>query len=154
MSRTLITPAEVISKAFSADEILSPDAVLEEDILSAEEGRLVPVIGRPLYDALRKGLHTELVGEYIAPALALHTRLLIQGRLNVRTTSVGTTAPHDKPTETALHALRASLRRQASLLMRRLTVHLNRNTERYPEYNPAYNPLNRCSTDGNLIQIL
>ncbi len=152
MKRTLITPAEVISRAFSTDELLSPDALLEEDIAAAEEGRLVPVIGRPLCEALHQGLHPELIDEYIAPALAFHTRLLIQGRLNIRTSSVGTTAPRNRPSEGELHAQRASLRRQASLLMRRLTLHLNQNSERYPEYDPSRNPLNRCSTDGNLVQ--
>ena len=38
-------------------------------------------------------------------------------------------------------------------LTRALAEHLNTQASDYPEYNPDTNPLNRCSIDGNIVQV-
>ena len=45
------------------------------------------------------------------------------------------------------------IRSKARTLSRRLSDHLNAHSDEYPEYNPNANPLNRCSIDGDIIQI-
>lgn len=85
------------------------------------------------------------------------TRLLVQPRLDLRTGRIGTLAPESDngtaPDETALRALRRSLRCEADALLRRAVAHLEAHAALFPAYDSDRNPLNRCTTDGGFVQI-
>lgn len=155
--KTLITPAQVIALAFADGEYLPPQSVTEADIAAAEQRHLAPIVGTALYEKLLLGGYAAFAEEYLAPAIALCTRLSIQPRLDIRTGGCGTVAPrssaYQPASEATLARLQKSLRTQAQTLLRRASDHLDAHSDEFPEYNPRANILKRCSTDGNLVQI-
>lgn len=156
--KTLITNEDVIALAFSQNELRSPSIITKADITEAESRYIDPILGAELRKALDEGNYPELLNGYVAPAIAAWTRCLVQPLLANRCeaclssdeTSVyeSTTAGNNR-----LGAVLCTLRRKASILSRRLSSHLNTHSETYAEYNPALNPLNRCSIDGDIVQI-
>lgn len=155
--KTLITPHEVHRHAFAGGEPLAHDAVGEADIAAAESAFLRPIVGAELHDALLAGRYPEFVADYLTTALALATRTLIQPRLDLRTTQLGTLSPkadNGSPAEVPLlERLRANLRREAMLLLRRASNYLDDHAANFPEYDPHENILHRCMTDGGFVQI-
>ena len=155
--KTLLTPVQVLRHAFGGGEYLPPETITEADIAAAEERYLRPVLGAALHDRLLEGGHAAFTANYIAPALARFTRLLVQPRLDLRTGRIGTLAPESDngsaPDKTALHALRRSLRCEANALLRRAAAYLDAHAAEFPTYDPDRNPLNRCTTDGGFVQI-
>ena len=154
----LITPVQVVQLAFPPDESLPADAVTDADIAAAARRYLIPVIGNRLYEKLMIRTDRTFVDQYLAPPLALYTRLLIQPRLDIRTGRCGTTAPKPDGTsaasEESRRMLRKSLLTQARALMVRAVEYIELYAESFPEYDPEENILKRCSLDGKLVQIL
>lgn len=154
---TLISPAQAVRLAFGDGEWLPPEALTEADIAAAEERHIVPVIGRALHERLLEGQYPDFVTFHLAACTALFTRALIQPRLDIRTGQSGTTAPKtdygSAPDTTARRALRRSLLAQARTLLRRAAGYLADHRDTIPEYDPDTDILNRCTTDGNLVQI-
>lgn len=150
--RSLITPAEVLSSAFSPEEMYTSAAVSELDIAAAEERYLVPVLGRALYDKLLAGNYQSLRLNYIIPQVAAWTRYMVEPLLASRCHVCHTAKPSAAENE-ALEERRRSLKLQARALTRALVEHLNTSAALYAEYNPTNNPLNRCSIDGNIVQV-
>ena len=159
--KTIITPAEAVASAWGSGEYAAPDTVAVADIAAAEERHLLPVIGRPLAEALAAGRYEELRTDYVMPALALFVRAGIQSSLDVRTGQAGTVvqsgtycAPADTVARQSLHR---SLRRRAETLLRRLSDRLEADAScaapSYPEYDPRRNILKRCMTDGGIVQV-
>lgn len=155
--KILITPVEVHRHAFAGGVRLPSDAVTEADILTAEERYLRPVLGATLLDALREGSYTDFTDEYLVCCLALLTRTVLQPRLDLHTTAIGTLAPKaDNGTAadtTELRRLHENLRRQAQTLLRRASDYLDAHAEAFPEYDARQNIYHRCSTDGGFVQI-
>ena len=155
--KTLLTPVQVLRHAFGGGEYLPPETIAEADIAAAEQRYLLPVLGTALYEELLAGEHAAFTADYLAPALARFTRLLVQPRLDLRTGRIGTLAPESDngtvPDETALRALRRSLRCEADALLRRAVAHLEAHAALFPAYDSDRNPLNRCTTDGGFVQI-
>ena len=142
---TLISPAQAVRLAFGDGEWLPPEALTEADIAAAEERHIVPVIGRALHERLLEGQYPDFVTSHLAACTAL------------RTGQSGTTAPRtdygSAPDTTARRALRRSLLAQARTLLRRAAGYLADHRDTIPEYDPDSDILNRCTTDGNLVQI-
>ena len=155
--KTLITPQQVHRHAFAGGEPLAPEAVAVVDIAAAEASYLRPVVGEAMHDALLAGRYPDFVADYLLTALALLTRLVIQPRLDLRTTRIGTLeAKADNgsaPDPVALDRLRKNLRHEAMILLRRASEHLDAEAARYPEYDPNVNIFHRCTTDGGFVQI-
>ncbi len=155
--KTLISPTQVRRLAFGDGEQLAPDAITQPDIAAAEERHLVPVVGRALHEKLLGGSYPELVDDYLAAPVALLARLAAQPRLDLRTGRRGTTVAYDDAARPADEATRRrlmqALRSEARALLRRAARHLATENRRYPEYVDASNILNRCTTDGGLVQI-
>ncbi len=156
MMKTLITPAQAITLAFTDGGYIAPDTVTEGDIAAAEQRYIAPVTGHALLEKLLDGAYPEFAAEYLAAPAALFTRIVIQPRLDVCSGNYGTVAPKSsayQPAGTeALRELRRSLHRQARTLLRRASDHLEAHAAEFPEYDPRANILNRCSADGNLVQ--
>ena len=93
MAQNIITPAEVIAIAFGDGEWLSSEAIGTADISAATELWIRPIVGQALLDEVEKGRYAELKTEYIIPAVATCTRLLVQSRLNVQTSQLGLSSP-------------------------------------------------------------
>ena len=155
--KTLITPQQVHRHAFAGGEPLAPDAVGEADIAAAESAYVRPVVGEKLHDALLAGRHPDFVSDYLLTAVALLTRLVVQPRLDLRTTRIGTLAAKADngavPDAAALDRLRKNLRHEAMTLLRRASEHLDAEAASYPEYDPQANIFHRCTTDGGFVQI-
>ena len=155
--KTLITPQQVHRHAFAGGEPLAPDAVSVADIAAAEAAYLRPVVGEAMHDALLEGRYPNLVADYLLTALALLTRFVVQPRLDLHTTRIGTLAPKadngSSPDAVSLDRLRKNLRHEAMQLLRRASEHLDAEAARYPEYDPHANIFHRCTTDGGFVQI-
>ncbi len=155
--KTLITPTEAVALAFGDGEYVAPEAIAEADIAAAERRYIVPVVGQKLYARLTEGAHAEFTAEYLAPAAALWTRVLVQPRLDVRTGQCGTVAPKPAGAQPASDAqclrLMRSLRTKARTLLRRAAEYLAENAKSFPEYDPQDNILKKCTIHGNFIQI-
>lgn len=157
MNKTLTTQTQVIELAFAEAEYMPATAVSPAEIAVAEERYIIPVTGRALYEKMLEGDYPELRDEYVAPAAALFTRLGMQPMTDLRSGRFGTVAPtsdYYRPADRAqLLDLRQSLLHKGRTLQRRLSDHLQHNGGLYPEYSPEENILNRCSTDGGIVQI-
>ncbi len=155
--KKLITNEQVISLAFGDGEYLSPEAVLDSDIVAATSRYIIPVVGTELYEALLNGSHTELLNDFIAPALAMAARTMIQPALNVRTGQLGlqisSTLRADSSTKTAMQTLQKSLRNRRQTLLKRLSNHLKNHASEFAEYNPNNDAMQKCSIDGGFVQI-
>lgn len=153
---TLVTPLQVLKLAFGEGEYLPPEIIAEADIAGAEQRHIVPVVGRALYEKMLDGAYGEFVEEYLEVPVALFARLAVQSGLDVRTGRRGTTAPKSSCSQpadaAALRRLRNSLRMRARALLRRASEYLAAHCDEFPEYDPARDICNRCTTDGNLVQ--
>lgn len=154
---TLISPAQVLRRAFTPDEPLPPATIDEATVAAAEHRYIVPVIGPALYKRLLAGDHADFRDSFLAAPIALFARLIVQPRLDIRTGQCGTAAPKgdfgQPAAATALRTRQRALRTEARTLLRRASEHLAAHWNEFPEYDPAHDILKRCSTDGNLIQI-
>ena len=155
--RTVITPEQTVALAFGEGNYLSADIISSADIAAAQHRYIVPIVGEELLDMILDGDYSELVGEYVAPALAYATRLIVQPAINLRMGDSGLVAPRgeamESPDESAVEALMGSLKIRTRQLLKRLSAFLNQNSEDFPEYKPESNVLNRCSIDGGFVQI-
>lgn len=157
MMNAIITPQQVISLAFGEGEYLSSNIVTQADIVAAQERYIVPILGERLVARLADGEYQELAEEYLAPVIALATRLLVQPAVSLRMGDSGLVAPRgdtmEPPQKSAVDALMLSLKKRVRMLLRRLSRYLDSNAARYPEYDSKCNVLNRCSIDGGFVQI-
>ena len=158
MKKTLTDAAEVTAVAFAETEYMPETAVSTAVIAVAEERYIVPVVGRALYEKMLEGQYGTLREEYVVPAAAFFTRLEMQPLTNVRSGRFGTAVPYSENCRPAdrrqILDLRHTLREKGRTLLRRLSDHLERHADDYPEYSSQHNILNRCSTDGGIVQIL
>ncbi len=154
---TLITPLQTIALAFNDGEYVAPSTVSDSDIAAAMHRYVEPVIGRRLAEALAEGRYEALKEEYVAPALAMSVRTLIQRSLNVRTGQAGLSIPTGRGSDTALKSasdeLQRSLRHRRRALLRRLSDYLAAHAEEFPEYRPEEDAMKKCSIDGGFVQV-
>ena len=157
MKQSIITPQQVVEIAFSDGGYLSPDAIAQVDIEAAAERWVKPVVGEALLEAVEAGRYEELREEYLKPALALYTRLLVQPRLNVATSQLGLTVSVGSAGKVAEASHRSelmqALRTRARTALRALSHYLDSHVGQFAEYDPRKNVLNRCSCDGGFVQI-
>lgn len=155
--RVVITPEQVVALAFGECNYLSADVVSVADIAAAQSRYIVPIVGEELLEMILEGDYGELADEYVAPALAYATRLIVQPAINLRMGDSGLVAPRgdamQSPGESAVEALMGSLKIRTRQLLKRLSAFLNQNIDTFPEYKPECNVLNRCSIDGGFVQI-
>jgi hypothetical protein len=155
--KTLITNEQVITLAFGDGEYLSPEVILDSDIASAEDRYILPVVGEELYQALLAGSQKVLLDDYVAPALAMAVRTMIQPALNVRTGQAGlhisSSMRADSSTKTAVQTLQKSLRTRRQALLKRLSNYLRNHSAEYPAYDPGRDILQKCSIDGGYVQM-
>ena len=155
--KNLITNEQVISLAFGDGEYLSPEAILDSDIASAAYRYIIPVVGTELYEALLDGSHPTLLDDFVAPALAMAVRTMIQPALNVRTGQLGlqmsSSLRADSSTKTAMQTLQKSLRLRRQTLLKRLSNHLKNHASEFPAYDPSADVLQKCSINGGFVQI-
>ncbi len=148
----IITPAEVAALAFPGS--LDPEGgfVAQASILAAQHKFLKPVVNN-LYTTLEN--HPELLEEYVKPALAQWVRFLALPAIAAQVGGTGIIAPRGQNFESvapmSAATLRARSKADARALTRRMVEHIEANTARYPEYDPALNVLNRTSTTGNIV---
>jgi hypothetical protein len=156
MKQTLITPERVMTLAFCDGECMDAATVSVVDIAVAEERYVVAAVGTEMYEAMRAGKYTDFCEEYVAPVVAVRTRLLMLPTMVTRSGCFGVSVPASStmksPSKEQLALLERSLREKARTLQRRMCRYLNDNTGQFAEYDPAKNLFNRCSNDGNIVQ--
>ena len=157
MKQTLITPEKVVALAFSESECIDAASVSMLDIAVAEERHVVSTVGPEMYAAMCDGDYEEFCEEYVAPVVALRTRLLMLPTMVARSGrgGVGTiaTSTVKVPSDRQIARLERSLREKARTLQQRMSRYLNENAEHFPEYDPQQNVLNRCRCYGGFVQI-
>jgi hypothetical protein len=155
--KNLITNEQVISLSFGDGEYISPEVVLDSDIASASFRYIIPVVGAELYEAMLNGSHRSLLEDFVAPALAMAVRTMIQPALNLRTGQLGlqisSSLRADSSTKSAMQTLQKSLRLRRQTLLKRLSDHLKNHASEYPAYDPDNDALQNCSIDGGFVQI-
>ena len=150
---TLIYAQSVYALAFSTQERYTSAVITNIDIVEAQSRFLEPILGRELLNSLIDGNHADFVANYAAPTLAAYVRYLVEPLLELRSTPChgeGITSASNSRVELSCEALR----RKAAALRRRMSDYLNANAEKFSEYNPENNPLNRCVIYGNIVQTL
>lgn len=155
--QTLITSAVVIERAFRDGEYIAPETIDDTSIVTAQESYIRPMTGDALYEKLLEGLHAEFVEEYLAPPLALYVRYLMAPQLDIRHGQAGTLQPRSDTftaaSDDTMQRSRRTLLKNARRLLRRASDYLDRHTAEFPDYDPMSNILNRCSIDGEFVQI-
>ena len=158
MKQTLITPETVIALAFCDGECQDAATVSVVDIAVAEERHVISVVGSKMYEAMRMGKYADFCEEYVAPVVALRTRLLMLPSMVARSGCFGVSVPASStmksPSKEQVALLERSLREKARTLQRRMSRYLNDNASQFAEYDPAKNLLNHCSNDGNIVQTI
>ena len=99
--KNIITNEEVIELAFGDGEYVSPDVVGDADIAAAAIHYIIPVVGAELYEEMLEGSHPTLRNDFVAPALAMAVRTMIQPSLNVRTGQAGLHIPSSARADTS-----------------------------------------------------
>ncbi len=153
----LITPRQVIELAFNDSEFITSDVISNSDITTAELRYFKPILGYKLYARLRsENRASVLIDEFLAPAIAIATRLITlpmlaakSGRFGV---SVLQTTNQKSATDSELSSIRRSLLLKLRMHQRLLTDYLEDNRELYPEYMSHQNSLKRCSISGGIVQ--
>ena len=82
--KTILTPSQIYTLLFSAEENYNPSAVRESDIAIAESRYLLPIVGESLYNALLNSDYAELRDDYVAPMLGAWTRYIVEPLLAER----------------------------------------------------------------------
>ena len=155
--KNLITNEQVISLAFGDGEYLSAEVILDSDIASAAERYILPVVGADLYEEMLNGSQKTLLDDFVAPALAMAVRTMIQPALNVRTGQGGlyipSSARSDTSIKTTTQAVQRSLCRRRHALLKRLSNHLKKNASKYPSYDASLDAMQKCRIYGGYVQI-
>lgn len=154
--QNLITNEQVISLAFGDGEYISPSVILASDIASATHRYILPIVGEELYEEMLNGSHPTLFKDYVAPALAMAVRTMIQPALNVRTGQAGLHIPSsaraDTSTKGVTNALHKSLRLRRQTLLRRLSDYLKEHTVQFTSYNADADIMQKCRINGGYVQ--
>ena len=87
--QNLISPDEVVASAFAPLDHITPEQISPLTIAVAQERFIVPVLGEKMVAAMLEGSYSELVDEWVAPALALYTRVLMMPMLAMRAGAAG-----------------------------------------------------------------
>ena len=157
MRDNIISSSEVVQIAFSDGGYIAPETIAEADIAVATERWITPVVGEPLLQAVRAGKYATLRDDYLAPAIALYTRLLVQPRLNGATSQLGlsvVSAPTQRAADEALRAeVQRAVKERARAALKRLSAYLEEHQSEHKEYDRRSNILNRVSCDGGFVQI-
>lgn len=109
----LITATEVVNISFTSSSKNVEAMVKDAYISRAENDYIRPVLGDDLYDDIvanhSSGVNQTLYTEYLLPALAFYTKLLLLPDLNVKTTAQGLMVNSTEFGTQASSAMRAEL---------------------------------------------
>ncbi len=131
MENQLITAAQVIYYAFQGCDYTPTELVTSAAITSAQQRYLLPILGEELIEALLSGEYQDLLEDHVEPVMALYTR-------------VEMTPVEDQ--------YRKVIVRQARMLARRMSDHLEDNAAQYPEYKSECNVLRKIRLYGATIE--
>ena len=153
--QNLISSEMVAEQAFAPLDHVTPDDVNQMTIAVAQERFIVPVLGAAMVEAMIGGAYPELATEWVAPALALYTRVLMLPALALRVGAAGVSRSAnqylDAATENELRMLRRTALAQAATLLQKAVAAIELAPERYPEYDSRQNIWYRCRTDGGVV---
>ena len=153
--QNLISSQMVAEQAFAPLDHVTSDDVNELTIAVAQERYIVPVLGAAMVEAMIGGAYSELADEWVAPALALYTRVLMLPALALRVGSAGVSRSAnqylDAATENELRSLRRTALAQAATLLQKAVTTIESDPDSYPEYDSRQNIWHSCRTDGGVV---
>lgn len=132
MIKTIIQPDRVLALAYSDAPYTPLQMITPAAIIAAQQKYIQPVVGKEMIEALLEDRYIPLFEDFVAPALALYVRFVVDGP----------GAPNHK-----------SILQRAREMNRRLSDHLEENKSKYPEYETVNNILKRCTLGGGFVQI-
>ena len=154
--QNVITNEEVIQLAFGDGEYVSPEVVCDADIDSAAFRYIIPIVGKELYKELLEGSHEMLRSAFVAPALAMSVRTMIQPALNVRTGQAGlsfsSSLRADSSTKAVITELHKSLKLRRQTLLKRLSSYVREHASEFPSYDVDRDIMQKCSISGGYVQ--
>lgn len=157
MTKSIISPTEVINTAFADGGYLPPEAISKADIAAATDRWVRPVVGQALLEAVAEGRYGELKNNYLLPAVAFYTRYLVQPRLNSATSGLGLTVANGSSRKAADKSAREELQRalkiSARAALRHLSDYLDEQAEQFAEYDAKKNILHHCCLDGGFVTV-
>lgn len=149
----LISKQEVAEMAFEGTYGITADRIGETIIISAQQKFIKPVLGK-LYGRIEGGRYTELL-EMIKPALAHYVKMLMIPQLAVSVGNGGITSIKSSSFNSAddgkIKAFSDIVRSEACALMRSVVEYIEQNQNKYPEYDPNDNVLNKVSICSGII---
>ncbi|MFR9635798.1 MAG: hypothetical protein SNH55_04380 [Rikenellaceae bacterium] len=132
MIKTLIQPDMVLALAYSDAPYTPLQMVTASAIITAQQKYIEPIIGTKMMNVLLDDKYIELFEGYVAPAIALYVRYVVDG--------LGS-------------PVRFDVLQRAREMARRMSDHLEGNAPQYPEYKANANILKRCSLNGGFVQV-
>lgn len=153
--KTLITAAEVVDLAFGGTSNLCPEEVSEATILAAQRKFLLPVFGATLLEEMLAGDHSDLVEDYVKPALALYVKRLLLPALAARVGTAGVVRyVGDGIAEVDAPTFRRLLRRtkaDADTIVDAIVDYVELNAENFPSYSPSGNIRYSVNIDSGIV---
>ncbi len=122
----------VLALAYSDAPYTPLQMVTASAIITAQQKYIEPIIGEKMMKALFEERYIELFEDYVAPAIALYVRYVVDG--------LGS-------------PVRFDVLKRAREMARRMSNHLEENASQYPEYEANANILKRCSLNGGFVQV-
>lgn len=151
--KTIVSSEEVIRLAFSVEEHYAPTIITSDDIADVEYEYIIPILGQELYDAICGGKYKMLRDDYVAPAVAASLRASVEPLLVGRFTECRSSKSISAADVATRRQSLMILQRKARNLRRRMSDYIEAHAEEFSEYDSTLNPLNRCSIDGNIVQV-
>jgi hypothetical protein len=151
--KLLITPAEVVARAFASDGCVRPSQITPTEIVAAQERYFVPVFG-PLFSAMLQGEYPELVEEWIKPSLAEFVKSRVVMTLGTVTASGVVSRSYDggkSATPDQLVRVSREAFERAKLLRNRAVEIIEATPSDYPEYDALRNILHRTRLAGGIV---
>lgn len=152
--RLLISPQQVIDLSFAKSDQITIDSIKDTKIDAAQEKFIRPVLG-DLYQSLVEDKYTQLLEEYIQPALAYYVRYTIIPDLSLKLNDIGVQNPFTAHSNAATDKQRAELRLQAkddaNALLDKAIRYISDNYKDFPEYNPNCDVRKQVTMTGGTI---
>ena len=149
-----MTAAEVLTRAFASTERIREELISDSKIETAQFQYLKPVLGR-LFGKLTEKEYTEFVEGFLKAPLAYYVRSLVVDELAACAGASGV-LQHCTDYAAAVslerqERLKKQARHDADILMDRAVEYIEKNPERFPDYDPRENIRKKVSFRGGII---
>lgn len=151
----LITPEEVVRRAFCCAGTGLAAEISEATIVAAERKYLLPVFGAEMMAQMAAGNYAEIVEKYVQPALALYVKRLLLPALAVKVGTAGVIKyigeGFEPADESQLRRLVWRTKFDADALIDEAVEIVEASPQLYPHYNAANNVRHRVDISSGIV---